>query len=93
MFPALADTPIEHTWAGNIDTTPDQAPVLGPVPAAPGGFFLATGLSGHGFALGPGSAKLMSELVMDDAPSVDPHPFRYSRFADDDLPQMPTLRH
>ena len=67
MFPDLADTPIEHTWAGNIDTTPDQAPVLGPIPDAPEGFFLATGLSGHGFALGPGSAKLMSELVMDDA--------------------------
>ena len=93
MFPDLAYTPIEHTWAGNIDTTPDQAPVLGPIPDAPEGFFLATGLSGHGFALGPGSAKLMSELVMDDAPSVDPHPFRYSRFAEGDLPPMPKLRH
>lgn len=93
MFPGLTDTAVETTWAGNIDTTPDQAPVLGPVSDAPDGFFLATGLSGHGFALGPGAAKLMSELVMGEAPSVDPHVFRYSRFAQGDLAPMPELRH
>jgi glycine/D-amino acid oxidase-like deaminating enzyme len=93
MFPGLADVGIETTWAGNIDTTPDQAPVLGPIPAAPEGFYLATGLSGHGFALGPGAGKLMSELLADDEPSVDPHAFRYARFAENDLAPMPTLRH
>ncbi|HJN93313.1 MAG TPA: FAD-dependent oxidoreductase [Dehalococcoidia bacterium] len=93
MFPALADTAIDTTWAGNIDTTPDHAPVLGSIAEAPDGFYLATGLSGHGFALGPGSGKLMSELVTGDAPSVDPHPFRFTRFAENDLPPMPELRH
>ena len=35
----------------------------------------------------------MSELLADDEPSVDPHAFRYARFAENDLAPMPTLRH
>ena len=39
------------SWAGYIDATPDAIPVIGE--AGPAGLVLATGFSGHGFAMGP----------------------------------------
>ena len=85
LFPQLQDArPIER-WAGMIDVTPDEIPVLGPIEAMPG-LFVATGFSGHGFGIGPGAGRLMAELVTGDAPVVDPAPFRYSRFTDGSRP-------
>ncbi|MDP6822724.1 MAG: FAD-binding oxidoreductase [Dehalococcoidia bacterium] len=85
-FPGLAGAGMESAWAGNIDSTPDQAPVLGPAASGPTGLFLATGFSGHGFALGPAAARLVADLVLGDEPPVDPHPFRHARFAERDVP-------
>jgi glycine/D-amino acid oxidase-like deaminating enzyme len=44
--------------------------------------FVATGFSGHGFGIGPAAGRLAAELAIGDAPSVDPTPFRASRFSD-----------
>ena len=66
-------------WAGGIDVVPDVVPVIGSVPQIPG-FFLATGLSGHGFGLGPGIAQLLAELMCETETCVDLAPFRYERF-------------
>ncbi|HAL47378.1 MAG TPA: FAD-binding oxidoreductase [Dehalococcoidia bacterium] len=75
---------IDKAWAGYIDGTPDRTPVIG---AADGleGFMFATGFSGHGFALGPGAGRVVSELILDGQPSADIHMMRYSRFAEGDL--------
>ena len=81
LFPALAGIGIRRTWAGLIDSTPDAVPVIGPVDA-PEGFILATGFSGHGFAMGPITGKLLSELIVDGEPSIDIRDMRYSRFAE-----------
>ena len=43
------------------------------------GLFFATGFSGHGFGIGPGAGKLVTELILNDDPCVDPTPFRWSR--------------
>ena len=61
--------------------TPDLLPVLGEV-AAPRGFVLATGFSGHGFAMGPVAGRLVSELIVDGKASLDVSAFRFSRFAE-----------
>jgi len=79
-FPAFAPAKIADIWGGFIDTTPDAVPVIGPV-AHVSGFYLASGFSGHGFGIGPGAGRLMSELVTGSAPVVDPTPFRFERFA------------
>jgi glycine/D-amino acid oxidase-like deaminating enzyme len=79
-FPAFRDASIVASWAGMIDVTPDPIPVISPVDAAPG-LFIATGFSGHGFGIGPGAGKLAAELISGLRPCVDPHPFRYARFA------------
>jgi glycine/D-amino acid oxidase-like deaminating enzyme len=79
-FPAFGAMQIAESWAGLIDVTPDAVPVISEVPSVPG-FFLATGLSGHGFGIGPGVGRLAADLVTGAAPIVDPAPFRYERFA------------
>jgi glycine/D-amino acid oxidase-like deaminating enzyme len=91
LFPPLAKLPVEHVWAGNIDSTPDEAPALGWVGDV-AGFMFATGFSGHGFAMGPGGGKVVSELILDEAPSIDLHEYRFARFAENDLAPMPARR-
>jgi glycine/D-amino acid oxidase-like deaminating enzyme len=41
---------------------------------------LATGFSGHGFGMGPIVGKLVSEVIVDDNPSLDISALRFSRF-------------
>ncbi len=81
VLPGLPALGIARSWAGYIDATPDLVPVLG---AAPGvrGLVLATGFSGHGFALGPIAGRLVSELIVDGKTSLDISGFRFSRFAE-----------
>ena len=46
------------------------------------GFVLATGFSGHGFAMGPIAGRLVAELIVDGKTSLDISGFRFSRFAE-----------
>jgi glycine/D-amino acid oxidase-like deaminating enzyme len=77
-FPVLSGTRIADAWAGMIDITPDAVPVIGPVASLPG-LTLATGFSGHGFALGPAAGRLAADLATAALPIVDPAPFRLER--------------
>lgn len=81
MFPTIANAGVASSWGGYIDMTPDSVPVISPVGSI-GGVYLAAGCSGHGFGVGPGIGHLAAELVAGDRPSVDPTPFRLSRFTD-----------
>ncbi|MEI2616441.1 MAG: FAD-binding oxidoreductase [Thermomicrobiales bacterium] len=84
LIQALGNVPILRTWGGKIDMMPDAIPVIGAVDR-PTGFILATGFSGHGFALGPIVGQVVSELILDNQPSIDLHALRFSRFAERDL--------
>jgi glycine/D-amino acid oxidase-like deaminating enzyme len=81
VLPALPPLVIARAWAGYIDAAPDLVPVLGEVPGLRG-LVLATGFSGHGFAMGPIAGRLVSELIVDGKPSLDITGFRFSRFAE-----------
>ena len=81
LFPAVADAGVVSSWGGYVDSTPDAVPVISPVDSI-GGVFVAAGCSGHGFGAGPGIGHLAADLVAGDAASVDPTPFRLSRFTD-----------
>ncbi|MCB1685438.1 MAG: FAD-binding oxidoreductase, partial [Pseudomonadales bacterium] len=88
LLPRFADLAVEKIWAGNIDMTPDQAPVIDnrtPVP----GLVIATGFSGHGFAMGPAGGLCVSQLLQGRAADTSLHAFRLARFAEGDLPEMP----
>ncbi len=83
-FPALGEVRLERSWAGIIDATPDMVPVLGEAKALPG-FVLATGFSGHGFAMAPIVGRLVAELILDGRPSLDIRGMRLERFAEGDF--------
>jgi sarcosine oxidase subunit beta len=44
------------------------------------GFFIATGTAGIGLNLGPMAGKIMSELILDEEPSLNIDKYSYSRF-------------
>ena len=81
LYPQFAAVPIVQQWAGYIDVTPDVVPYISAVGAVPG-LTVATGFSGHGFGIGPGAGRLAADLATGQSPSVDPAPFRISRFSD-----------
>lgn len=85
-FPAFAGMTIAERWAGVIDVMPDVVPVFSGLDRLPG-FYLATGLSGHGFGIGPGAGKLMAQIVTGETPCVDTAPFRYNRYFDGTNPR------
>ena len=82
LFPQLREVRPVERWAGMIDVTPDEIPVLGPVDGIPG-LFVATGFSGHGFGIGPAAGYVIAQLVAGETPIVDLHPFRFARFRED----------
>ncbi|MGI9525102.1 MAG: NAD(P)/FAD-dependent oxidoreductase [Hyphomicrobiaceae bacterium] len=80
-FPALADVKIAEAWAGMIDVTPDAVPVLGEDHRLPG-LYVATGLSGHGFGIGPAVGRIMANILTDRPTGHDLSRFRVGRFFD-----------
>lgn len=80
-FPELGELTVAESWAGMIEATPDEIPVMAEADA-PKGFFIATGFSGHGFGMGPAAGLLMAELVTRGEARVNLAPFRLSRFSD-----------
>ena len=81
VFPQLAGTRIVESWAGMVETTPDVVPVMCEHESMPG-FHIATGLSGHGFGIGPGAGKALAAMLTGDDVGIDMTPFRLSRFFD-----------
>jgi glycine/D-amino acid oxidase-like deaminating enzyme len=81
LYPQFRDVHIVQEWGGYIDVTPDVVPYISPVGTLPG-LTVAAGFSGHGFGIGPAAGRLAAELAIGATPSVDPTPFRASRFSD-----------
>ncbi len=80
-FPSLGRPKLRMAWAGMIDTMPDVVPVIDRVATIPG-LMLATGMSGHGFGIGPAIGRVIADLVTGNATGHDLHRFRLSRFSD-----------
>ncbi len=77
-LPRLAEARFSQGYAGAFDITPDWMPILDESPLR--GFFIAAGMSGHGFKLAPAVGELMAALITGAAPPVNPAPFRLDRF-------------
>ncbi len=77
-MPRLAEARYRQGYAGAFDITPDWMPILDASPLA--GFWIAAGMSGHGFKLAPAVGELMAALITGTKPPVDPAPFAFGRF-------------
>ena len=78
-LPALADCQYQQGYAGAFDITPDWMPILDESPLR--GFYIAAGMSGHGFKLAPAVGELMAELISEGRTTINRAPFAFDRFA------------
>jgi sarcosine oxidase subunit beta len=77
-FPPFADVGFSSAWAGIRTLTPDMSEILGS--AGPKGFFLACGMSGHGFCHAPAVGAMLADAVRGEKLSgLDITPYLISR--------------
>jgi glycine/D-amino acid oxidase-like deaminating enzyme len=81
LYPDIGPVRLATAWAGMIDVMPDVVPVVDRAPSLPG-LTIGTGMSGHGFGIGPGMGRVLSDLVTSGAVGHDLTRFRISRFTD-----------
>lgn len=62
-IPDLARAALMRSYAGLRALTPDDLPILGPVPAIEG-FFCACGLAGHGFMHAPAVGDVLAQWLL-----------------------------
>ena len=80
VFPPVAECALARSWAGLEAFTPDDLPILGPVPGI-SGLLVAAGFSGHGFALSPMIGDILARLATgQDALESIWKGLRYDRF-------------
>ncbi|HKR65246.1 MAG TPA: FAD-dependent oxidoreductase [Thermoanaerobaculia bacterium] len=75
--PSLAELPIEETWSGFYEMTPDGRALLGHIRD---NLYILGGCSGHGVMHAPALGQLFAELIVDgktslDVSALDPHRF------------------
>jgi len=71
LIPRLKNILIRRVWRGLYPMTPDGVPICGKVDRLPG-MYLAAGMCGQGFMLGPGIGKNMAEFIVEGKPII-PH--------------------
>jgi sarcosine oxidase subunit beta len=77
--PLLEDAEILRGWGGLYAITPDDNPIIGPLPGADG-LFCAIGFSGHGFQQAPTVGRILADLILDGRTDFDLSPFAHDRF-------------
>jgi glycine/D-amino acid oxidase-like deaminating enzyme len=80
FLPRLAELPILRTWAGFRPATPDNLPVLGPVPGSER-LWVASGHEGVGITTSLSSAQVVADRLLGRTPPIDPTPFDTARLA------------
>ena len=90
LFPDLPTPRARLAWAGMIDTMPDIVPVVDRCAALPG-LVIGTGMSGHGFGIGPAMGRALAALVTGAHLRHDLSRFRAGRFDDGSAIQLPPL--
>ncbi|RIK45945.1 MAG: hypothetical protein DCC58_04745 [Chloroflexi bacterium] len=78
LMPGLADAPILRTWAGVNSITPDWTPIID-APGSVPGFVVAAGFW-NGFGAGLATGKVVSELILHGASSIDISGMALTRF-------------
>lgn len=78
-YPFLAESGIERLVAHPDAITPDSNPLLGPWPGLKG-FWLACGLSMHGFGAAGGIGKILAEWILQGGSELDVNSYHAWRF-------------
>ena len=68
-FPDAANYNAATQWAGIVPTLPDGAPILGPTPVP--NLYLNTGHGANSWAMAPGCARILADLISGRAADID----------------------
>lgn len=79
FVPALADISVIRTWAGLRPYSPDLLPIISPVEHIEG-VYIATGHEGLGITEGPGTGKLISQMITGQPLEIDLDQLSFARF-------------
>ncbi|MEX3941633.1 NAD(P)/FAD-dependent oxidoreductase [Paraburkholderia sp. BR10937] len=79
LFPHLRHLGVNRAWAGVEAFTADSLPIISASRRA-ANLYYSFGYCGSGFQLGPACGRLVSELVLDGAPSLSLDAFAIDRF-------------
>ena len=74
LLPALAEAEVVGHWAGLRPGSPEGIPFIGPVPGHEG-LWLNCGHYRNGLVLAPASCRLLTDLLLEREPVVDPAPY------------------
>ncbi|HSX71853.1 MAG TPA: FAD-dependent oxidoreductase, partial [Pseudomonas sp.] len=74
LLPGLADATVVGHWAGLRPGSPGGIPFVGEMPEYPG-LWLNCGHYRNGLVLAPASCELLKNLMLREAPIIDPSPY------------------
>ncbi len=70
----------QEQWCGWRPMTCDDVPIIGRAPGSTN-TWIASGHGMLGLSMGPGTGKLIAQLITGAAPEIDPKPYEPARFA------------
>jgi glycine oxidase len=76
-FPVLQGFPIERHWAGLRPSSPAGVPYIAIHPALTN-LYVNAGHYRNGIVLGPASARLVNDLILERTPIVPPEPYGWN---------------
>ncbi|WP_155989002.1 FAD-binding oxidoreductase [Nocardiopsis sp. CNT312] len=79
ILPVLSGLRLLRMWAGPLAATPDEMPLIGAVPGAPG-FYVAGGT--YAFTFAPLWGETLGRLIREEQPRVDVSPFSPDRLTE-----------
>jgi len=78
LIPALADSPIEHHWAGLRPASPEGIPYICTHPSL-AGLYINSGHFRNGVVLGLASSRLLADILLEREPIVAPQAYKLAR--------------
>lgn len=79
LLPGARHLPVRRVWRGQYPMTPDGLPICDRVREIEG-LYLAVGLCGQGFMLGPGLGRNLAHLIVHGKPIIDQGVFEMMSF-------------
>ncbi len=77
LVPRLAGVKVLRQWAGSYEMTPDGNPICSATPVR--GYYVSSGMSGHGFMFAPALGSLMAEMMDCGSTALPLDEFRIDR--------------
>ncbi|MFW6285300.1 MAG: NAD(P)/FAD-dependent oxidoreductase [Bacillota bacterium] len=78
LLPPIGNLRVIRQWGGLYNMSPDHQPIISASDVK--GFFVACGFSGHGFMLAPMTGLLLSEIIMNETPTLPVEDLSLARF-------------